>query len=71
MMFLSKRVILVAFAVFVLTALQGTAWTKEVHIKGASALVIHFYEKSVTYDARLSSQPVWLLEPSFRMGQAL
>lgn len=30
---------------------KGFRWTKEVSIKGASALVVHFYEKSCAYDS--------------------
>ena len=48
---------------------QGFRWTKEVSIKGASALVVHFYEKSCTYDARLVSEPggsgAWCPESHF------
>ncbi|CAE7444094.1 unnamed protein product [Symbiodinium microadriaticum] len=38
---------------------QGFRWTKEVTIPGAAALVVHFYNKSCTYETRL--RPIQIL----------
>eukprot|EP00438_Fugacium_kawagutii_P034443 Skav203486 [mRNA] locus=scaffold3956:29694:33083:+ [translate_table: standard] len=45
---------------------KGFRWTKEVSIKGASALVVHFYEKSCTYDTcQAISRAGWIAPPVF------
>ena len=38
---------------------QGFRWTKEVTIPGAAALVVHFYNKSCTYETRLKAYRSW------------